>query len=267
MRAVFGLVLLIGIGLAGFAVMQVKGFLDSKDAQLTRQQQLAAQAVKTVEVYAPIRALTYGEFVTAEDVHLIQYAEDFLPEGVFSSEEELFPQGLDEPRVVSRPMEVNEPILASKVTAPGAPLGLTALLKPGTRAYPLSTNMTSEYEGQLRPGTKVDIFWIGRIGDKTETRLLMPRLEVLAIDVNSRVVLQVSTEDFAALSQAQTDGQLKIAPVGDTDDTTAPEISIGTNDVLGIQAPAAPAPVVQEQRCYVGQGFGANRVEVEVECD
>ena len=158
MRLVFGLVLLIGMGLAGFAVYMVKGYFETQEAVLQQERQRAEAAVVTVEVYAPARPMTYGEFVTLEDVKLIKYAEEFLPEGVFKTEEELFPLGKDTPRVVTRPMEVNEPIMAVKVTEPGAPRGITALLEPGMRAYPLPDSVTEAFAQELRPTDRLDVY-------------------------------------------------------------------------------------------------------------
>jgi len=37
MRAVFGLVLLVGMGLAGFAIYMVKGHFDTQEARLSRE--------------------------------------------------------------------------------------------------------------------------------------------------------------------------------------------------------------------------------------
>ncbi len=93
MRAVFGLVLLIGMGLAGFAVYMVNQYMDTQASQLERERQRSATAIRTVDIYAPTRSLTYGDLLTIEDVKIIKYARDFLPDGVFATEEELFPEG------------------------------------------------------------------------------------------------------------------------------------------------------------------------------
>jgi len=91
MRAVFGLVLVVGMGLAGFAVYMVNGYVAQTQSELDEERQRAAEAVPTVQVYAVNRPMKYGETLTQDDVVLIDYAEPFLPEGVFSTEEELFP--------------------------------------------------------------------------------------------------------------------------------------------------------------------------------
>ncbi|MEO0930815.1 MAG: Flp pilus assembly protein CpaB, partial [Pseudomonadota bacterium] len=107
MRAVFGLVLLVGMGLAGFAVYMVNQFLDQQAWELEQERARAASVVATIDVYSPSRDISYGERLTINDVQIIKYASDYLPEGVFKTEEELFPEGINVPRVVRIPMRVN----------------------------------------------------------------------------------------------------------------------------------------------------------------
>ena len=105
MRALFVLVLVVGMGLAGFAVYMVNNPLTAQkqaNAALMAQQQLN---IPTVEVYAVNREIAYGEPLTMEDVVKIHYAKDFLPEGSFATEEELFPEGTDVVSIVNRKME------------------------------------------------------------------------------------------------------------------------------------------------------------------
>lgn len=276
MRAVFGLVLLVGMGLAGFAVYMVNGYFEQQEIRLQRERQRAASAITTVDVYAPSRDLTYGELITAEDVKIIKYPTEFLPEGVFKTEQELFPAGLDRPRVVTLPMFVNEPVLAAKVTEAGATRGLTALVEPGMRAFPISGRMASGF-GDLRPNDRIDIYWTGRLRDGSEvTNLLKSGLQIIAVmgDGNDRggpqsVVLQVTPEEVALLTQAQNSGTLTLSLFGAGDTSTASSIQIGTREVTGEQEAvieAAPAPALVEEKCYVTQNRGTERIQVEVDC-
>ena len=96
-----------------------QGYFSAQSAALARERAVIAAQVPTVEVYAVNRTINYGEALTPEDVVLIKYAEPFLPEGVFLTAEELFPEGEDGQRFVLRQMDLNEPVLVSKVTEPG----------------------------------------------------------------------------------------------------------------------------------------------------
>ncbi len=132
MRAVFGLVLVVGLGLAGFAVYMVQGYFQQQNTALARECAVAAQQVPTVEVYAVNRVVQYGEQIMPEDVMLIRYAEPFLPEGTFATEEALFPQGTDVFRSALRQI-----VRATSACAP-----LITPASPG-KAQPLNSRQPS----------------------------------------------------------------------------------------------------------------------------
>jgi len=278
MRAVFGLVLLIGMGLAGFAVYMVNQYMDTQSSELQRERERAATAIRTVDIYAPTRSLTYGDLLRAEDVKIIKYARDFLPDGVFATEEELFPDGLNVPRVVRVPMQENEPILTAKVTEAGAPQGITALLDPGMRAFPLPNGMVQAFSGELRTSDLIDLYWVGRVGNgQNISRLVKTRLEIISMDEpdargnggGTNVVIQVSQSDFADLQVLRAAGSLSLTPVG-RNDSEEGDLTIETNirDVLGIvdEVVEAAPEVVEEERCFVTQRNGTERIQVEIEC-
>ena len=276
MRAVFGLVLLIGMGLAGFAVYMVKGYFDDQAAVLERERQRAASALQTVDIYAPSRDLTYGELLTPEDVTVIKYAEDFLPEGVFQTEEELFSAGPEIPRVVVLPMKVNEPILTSKVTEPGASRGLTALVEPGMRAFPIEGRVAAGF-GVLRPNDRIDLYWTGRLRDGSEvTNLLKSGLEIIAVTGDQEddggpqsVVVQVTPEEVALLTQAENSGSLTLALVGTGDVIGSAEpITVDTSAITGeeeVVVEVEPEPEVEEV-CFRTERRGTERVQIEIPC-
>ncbi len=286
MRAMFGLVLVVGLGLAGFAVYMVKDHLGAQQALIAQSRAQAAAAVPTVEVYAVTRDVEYGELLTSEDVMMIRYAKDYVPEGVFNTEEELFPAGVDVARVVTMPMSVNEPVLASKVTEPGEDAGITSRLAMGMRAFTINVDATTGVSGFLRPGDYVDVYWSGSIQatggreGRQITRLIKSSLELIAVDqsadsssssasVASTVTVQVSPQDVASLAQAQSTGNLSLSLVGNNDETIATAIEVDQQSLLGIEdapviAEAAPAPV--ERICTIRQRKGAEVVETPIPC-
>jgi len=281
MRAVFGLVLLIGMGLAGFAIYMVQGYFEQQNAEIRAQNAAISEAVPTVEVYAVNRVMTHGEQIKPEDVVQIRYAEPFLPEGVFFTEEELFPDGLESYRVVLRQMELNEPILDIKVTDPGQVAGIAALLARGMRAFTIEVDATSGVSGFLSPGDRVDVYWTGNVEARFGeiTQLIETSLKLVAIDQTSEsgrtgatvartVTLEVSPSQVAALAQAQASGNLSLSLVGSADDTVADQIEISTNDVLGIEIEEEVAEVVEEEEvCTRITRRGVERITEVVECD
>lgn len=270
MRAIFGLVLLIGMGLAGFAVYMVNQYMDSQTAALEQARELAATAPVIVEVYAVATSLTYGDQLTKDDVRVIPYVRDYLPEGSFATMEELFPQGVDVPRIVVLPMLENEIIMASKVTEPGVSRGLTALVEPGYRAFPVQGRMAEGF-GTLRPDDRIDVYWTGQLRTGREvTNLIKSGVQIIAITGDGQnVVVQVTPEDVALLTQAQNSGQLTLSLVGTGDGNVPGPVTVDNSALTGEQdiAPAPEAPVVAEpRRCFVVQRSGTERAEVEVEC-
>jgi pilus assembly protein CpaB len=282
MRAVFGLVLVAGIGLAGTAVYVVRGQMEATSRELARQRAAAAQNTPTVEVIAVKRQVNYGEPLTPEDVQIIRYAEPFLPEGVFMTMEDLFPEGEDVPRQVIRQMETNEPVLAAKVTKPGEPAGITARLDPGMRAFAISVDVASGVSGFLRPGDRVDVYWTGMApGSEGEiTRLIESGVELVAVDqttddnlqagtIARTVTVQVTPEQVAALAQAQSTGSLSLSLVGITDQSVAEGIEVDQrtlleipDDVVIVEEAPPPPPEV----CVIRTRRGAEVIETPVEC-
>lgn len=285
MRAVFGLVLILGLGLAGFAVYMVQGYFENQQAELARQRAAMARQVPTVEVYAVTRNMAFGEQITPEDVRIIRYAEPYLPEGVFRDAETLFPDGIDRLRIVTRPMEANEPVLASKVTEPGRSAGITTQLAPGMRAFTISVDVTSGVSGFLRPGDRVDVYWTGQPpgngGRNGEvTRLIDTNLKLIAVDQTSdgnrseisvarTVTVEVSPQQVANLAQAQATGSLSLSLVGYSDDTVAQSIEVTQRSLLGMDDEPEPVEVEREiepEVCTIRTRRGADVVEIPIPC-
>lgn len=288
MRAVFGLVLVLGMGLAGFAVYMVKGYVSDQQTALQRERARAAQTVTTVDVVAAKRSIAFGEPLTVDDITIIKYASDFLPEGTFTTQEDLFPEGPDVQRVVVRPMEPMEPVMAVKVTAPGETAGITSRLAPGMSAFTIKVDVSSGVSGFLRPGDRVDVYWTGLVGGgqgqqpREITRLIESGVELIAVDQNTdknragaaiadTVTVQVTQQDGADLTQAQSTGKLTLALVGKNtvEGSMASVIEVDQRSLLGIveevapqAAPMAPAP----QTCMIRTRKGAEIVEVPIPC-
>lgn len=282
MRALFGLVLLLGMGLAGFAVYMVQGFVSEQETALAQERAKAAEFVPTSKIYAPTRTIVYGEQITKEDVVLIDYAIKHIPEGAFATFEELFPEGEETPRVVLRQMEKDEPILAIKVTEPGQDAGITTRLDRGMRAFTIKVDVASGVSGFLRPTDHVDVYWSGSVrGENTQsfTQLIKSNVEIIAIDQSANgerneasiartVTVQVSPQDVAVLAQAQSTGNLSLSLVGDNDDTVTGEILVDQRSLLGLTAPVVEQIVEapRQEVCTIITNKGGERVEVPIPC-
>jgi pilus assembly protein CpaB len=284
MRTVFGLVLIAGVGLAGTAVYMVRSQMRESAETLARARAAAAEQVATVEVLAVNRQIVYGAPLTPADVQVIRYAEPHLPEGVFLTMEDLFPEGEEVTRQVLRQMEANEPVLAVKVTAPGEPAGITSSLSPGMRAFAVSVDVASGVSGFLRPGDRVDIYWTGTApgGNEGEiTRLIESGVRLVAVDQNTddnmeagsiarTVTVEVTPQQVAALAQAQSTGSLSLSLVGLTDESVAGAIEVDQRSLLDMPEDVAAPEVVPEaapEVCTTRIRSGSEVIETVVECD
>ncbi len=283
MRAVFGLVLIVGIALAGGAVMMAKKYITAYQNELAHERSTRAKVVPTVDVYVADRALTYGEMLNKDAVRKVRWPEDAIPEGAFTSIENLFPAENAKPRFVLRTMEKDEAILMVKVTAPGEDAGITSQLERGMRAFAIRVDVSTGVSGFLRPSDRVDIYWTGSIRDTIEgasgeiTRLIETGVKLIAVDqsaggdINGTVIARTVTvsvrpEQVAALAQAQTSGRLSLALVGVGDDTIASAIEVNQRSLLGLSAVEITPKVVEKKVCTIRTRRGAEVVDIPIPC-
>lgn len=272
MRLIFGLVLIVGIGIAGFAVTTAKERFDQYRAALAEQQNAI---LPTTTVYVVNRQVRYGEILRPNDVTLIRWPADNVPLGAFTAEEELFPEG-DDLRTVLRVMELNEPVLATKVTLPGEDAGVASRLEDGMRAIALRVDVASGVSGFLRPGDQVDVYWTGtgRQGNSL-TRLIQANVQIIAIDqiadedrnnptIARTITVSAPPEEVAALTQAQATGSLTLALVGVGDDTDMGEVEVSRDALLG--EVVVEEEVEQARVCTVRNRRGAEVVTMQVPC-
>lgn len=285
MRLVFGLVLIIGVALAGGAVYMARDYIKQTQSELERER-LATQnalanvkTIPTVSVTVLNRAVKYGERLAPEDVRIVQWPEDAIPEGTFSDMAVLFPADGRGDRFILRTIEKDEALLEVKVTQPGESAGLTSRLEKGMRAFAISVDVASGVSGFLRPGDNVDVYWTGSLrgtgGEGEITRLIQTNIELIAIDqtagsdvtgttIARTVTVAITPEQVAALAQAQNTGRLSLALVGAQDETIATAIEVDQRKLLGIEE-AAPAPVKAQKRvCTVKARRGGEIVDTGI---
>lgn len=282
MRMVFGLVLLVGIGLAGFAVYMAQGYISQYQTALAQERAAREKQVKLTDVYVAARPLKYGEQLTLEDAKLIKWPEEFLPEGTFTTEDALLPGENAEFRTVLRAMEANEPLLAVKLTEPGQDAGITSRLSRGMRAFAINVDVSSGVSGFLRPGDRVDVYWTGSTGQAREarkvTKLIEANVRLIAVDqtadedryspvIARTVTVEASPQQVAALAQAQSTGKLSLSLVGAQDDTTAGSVEINQRQLLGIpEEEQVVEKKAEKQVCTIRTRKGSDVIEIPIPC-
>lgn len=281
MRAVFALVLLVGMALAGMAVYMIQGYMADLEGALQREQAFNAKAGKLVEVYVFAKPKKYGDALAEEDVQLIYWPEKALPDSIFKDKTALFPENADGPRYIMRSTEAFEPVLASRVTEPGQLASLVSKLEKGKRAFAIKIGMDSGVANFVKPDDYIDILWTGNVAgvEGGMTRQIESAVLVIAVDnalnegqvssdtVARTVTVAATPEQVARLAQAQSTGRLTLSLAGDATETVDGTVEINTNSMLGIvEEVVAPEVVVEEKKkCYAKQRSGGVLVDTDVE--
>lgn len=282
MRAIFGLVLIVGVALAGGAVMMAKKYIGQYQAQLAQERAARAAVVPTVDVLVATKAMKYGQTLTEDAVRKVRWPVDTVPEGAYTDMAVLFPPESAN-RYVLRAMEKDEAIMAVKVTLPGEDAGINSRLERGMRAFTIPVDVASGVSGFLRPGDRVDVYWTGSLrglADTAEgdvTKLIEAGVKVIAIDQSANgeielgtvartVTVAVSPEQVGALAQARQSGKLSLSLVGAEDDTIASAIEVNQRSLLGL-GEVEIAPVAEEEQiCTIRTRRGAEVVELPIPC-
>lgn len=276
MRLVFGLVMLLGIGLAGAAVYLAKDFFAQQQYELAKARALEEAIVPTVDVFVVNKQMRYGQRLTVNDVKVVKWPEAAVPNGAFTDPDELFPDGPDVQRSILRTMEPEEAVMSVKVTGPGQDAGVSSRLSPGMRAFAIQTDVTSGVSGFLRPGDSVDIYWTGKLQGQNSTKLIDKNVRIIAInqsadeDRNSPIVartvtVEVNPRQIASLATAQSTGRLSLSLVGADDEIVSDDVEIGQRELLGIEEEEVVV-VPKEEKCFIRRRNGEEVISIEIPC-
>jgi len=279
MRLVFGLVLVIGIGLASFAVYMAKDYIGAYQAELASRE----QSVPTVDVVVANRAIRYGEQITLEDIRPVRWPEEAIPDGAFVGVEAFLGTDESKLRTALRSMEKDEALMVIKVTELGQDAGVSSRLSKGMRAFAIRVDVATGVSGFLRPGDHVDVYWSGtlpsagnRQAEQEVTQLIQSRVRLIAIDqtadedrqsptIARTVTVEVSPIQVATFAQAQNTGRLTLSLVGAEDDGISDEVVINQNDLLGIQYEQV-VEVEREKVCTIRTRRGSDTIETPIPC-
>jgi pilus assembly protein CpaB len=257
----------LAVVLAGASVFLARNWIQEQARPIVVQQ---AAPDNTVMVVVAKDRMTFGNTVRKEQLRLVKWPGDAVPEGAFASIEEVV--GDKEERVVLRSIEVNEPVLQNKLSGFGGKASLAAILSPDMRAVTIRVNDVAGVAGFVLPGDRVDVLLTrdrtggngGKSADNMITDVLLQNVKVLGIDqdanedkekpsVAKAVTLEVSPQQAQKLALASQLGSLALMlrNLADADPETVKtvttrDLSVGeANDPPAVaQAPAKkPAPV------------------------
>ncbi len=288
MRLVFGLVLVLGVALAGFAVYMAQGFIAQTQAERDRLAAEQANAPRLVDVVVASKAMKYGDRFTRNDLEVIKVQAGKVPAGAFTtvvapqdgnkSVVPVFWEGETRPRAALRSYEPFEPILGAKVTEPGIDAGINANLSAGMRAFAINVDVTSGVSGFLRPGDRVDVYWSGAVNGQDVTKLIDEAVRLIAINQSAdadrseetmiarTVTVEASPKQIAALALAQQTGRLTLSLVGTGDVEQAGAVEIDRKTLLGIVEAAPVAAPEPEKVCTIRTNKGGEIIETVIPC-
>ena len=280
MRLVFLLILLLGMGIAGFAgylILQEFGGYDNRVAALQAEiDELRTKVVETAPVVVAAREISYGNRLTEEDVKEVLFPVDAIPENGIVGLDLLLGETQDQKdagRVATRLIEAGEVVMTTKVSNFGQDAGVASRLAAGEVAYTLRVDVASGVSRFLRPGDRVDVLWTGNDSQGgTQTRFLLDGIQLIAIDQlanedrNKPVVARTVTvgaprEIVGILAQAQATGRLQLAlrGIGDTSDS-GEAVVVDQTDILQIE------DVQEAKKCFRTIRKGTEVTRTEVPC-
>lgn len=180
----------------------------------------------TVSVLVADIPLKFGDVLSRENLRLVDMSDEIIPEGAYTSFEELFSNDNQQTVVLTR-MSYNEPILGFKISGPGGRGSLSALITEGKRATAIRVTDVAGVAGFVLPGDSVDIIYTRDEtsrrggGDVLLSDVLLQNVKVLGIDqdlsdqsstpnVVSTVTVEVSNQDAQKLHLAMDAGRLSL---------------------------------------------------------
>jgi pilus assembly protein CpaB len=203
--------------------------------------------------------LPWGTKLTPQMIKMVPFLKESLPPGYFASATDL------KGRISVTPLKLNEPITDHKLAPDSVTTGgVSAILKPGTRAIAVKGDKIIGISGFVNPGNRVDV--IVTVTDpeskKVKAKIMLENLLILAsgtqVQRNEKgepmpvdvYTLEVTPEDAEKLALAASNGKLQFALRNmmdlesvSTKGVTIPEI-LATSRWSELQN---PAPLIQAE--------------------
>ena len=224
------------------------------------KRQTAGQYPATQKVVAAKTDLQPGTPLTADNVELVDWPQQFQLTGTFSKVEDL------KGRSLIYPVSAKQPVLDHDVAAAGSGIGLAVKIAEGMRAVSIKSNEVVGVAGFLYPGSHVDVLLTHHSNDKDPmTRTILQDVEVLTAgqkiepdpqgkpeNVNV-VTLLLAPHDAEKLVLAESQGTVQFVLRNGADQSQAQTQMASLPELLG--APSAPAvkPVARKKVAPVVQ--------------
>jgi pilus assembly protein CpaB len=212
-----------------------------------------AEALKSI--VAATRALPPGAMIDRDAVKLRPVPESLVPAGAFTRLEDVFD------RPVINPIQAEEAVVEARIAAKGSGTGLAPLIPSGMRAISVRVNDVAGVSGFVLPGMRVDVLFIGRPPNQTDTftRTVLQDIQVLSAGQTTQtdgksqaivvpvVTLLVNPEDAESLTLANGEGRIQLVLRNSNDRKVAITRGRRLHEIFSSGQPAdppeSPAPV------------------------
>jgi pilus assembly protein CpaB len=260
MRNRVGLILFLALVSGATAAYLAFSFLREPDGPVAETQ------TATVSVVVAARDMDVATVITPQDVKLVDWPANVMPEGYSSSPAEVVGRGL------LAQTSMNEPLLSSKLALAEAGGGLPILIPEGKRGMSVQVNDVIGVAGFTTPGTRVDVLvTLDQLAQYTEpvTQIVLQNIQVLSAgQVTERdpqgepitvqvVTLLVTPEETERLALAQEKGRIQLSLRNSLDLEEVDTPGVRTRELITRRSVAAQPT----QRQYVPRQTG---VTVEV---
>ncbi len=209
-------------------------------------------SVPTRPVVVATANLPLAAELKANDLVVVDWPVDSVPEGVFPSENELVGRGLIDSVVKY------EPILAAKLAPEGAGVGLPPVISPGMRALSVRVNDVVGVAGYVLPGTYVDVVATASPSNRPQemtSKIVLSNVRVLTAGTRLEqdtedgkplqvtvVTLMVTPAQAERLTLASNEGKIQLALRNPLDQGTPATPGIRPGTLLAATRPARARP-------------------------
>jgi len=216
---------------AAFGIMAVvlaRGWInDAIENEFQQVQPITTETAPspTISIVVSDIELGFGDELTPDVLKLVDYPEESVPAGAYTSLDELFTDPTQRTVVLAR-MGLNEAIIDYRISGPGGRGSLSALITEGMRAVAVRVDEVAGVAGFILPGDYVDVVYTRdeesrRNGNNLISDILLQNVKVLGIDQNlndgasepdvvNTVTLEVSNENAQKLHLAMDAGKLSL---------------------------------------------------------
>lgn len=222
-------VLALAIVMAGVAGFSTLRYLSTGPVAAVRPPEARKATVVVASQDLPV-----GKFLTEEDVRVVEWPAEQVPEGYIAQPVDAIGRGL------ITAVNTNEPLLTSKLAERGTGAGLPIVIPEGMRAMSIAVDQVVGVAGFVIPGTRVDVLLTFQPpnSEETVTQIILQNLTVLtAGQVVQRdeegkpmlvnvVTLMLDPRQAEHLSLATAQGRIQLAlrNMLDVDEASTPGI-------------------------------------------